>query len=384
MADWNGIELGGLVLHTGRLTLRPWQPGDAVAVEQLMADERIGRYLPLPRPYTSADAVDFVSDLAVAGRQRGDRIDCAVLENSAGRLVGSASLALPAGGRSDASIGYWLGTEFWGRGYITEAVQALTRFGFGNGLPRIRIICRPANIASARVALRAGYRFESIARAGAPGRHGARAAAHGHHDAVDVAVFARLPGDSGEPIPPAWPAPPPLTDGVVTLRPVRAEDWPVVLAEATNELSLAWGFGGEPLSEAAAIERCAAAPLEALVGRQLNLLICDAATGVGAGTLSLRWSGPPDVAGIGYGILPGYRGRRFTSRALRLVSDWALGQTSIARLELGCKVDNVASARSAEAAGFEADARYRQRLKNPDGSYSDEIGYGKVRTTGSR
>ena len=88
------------------------------------------------------------------------------------------------------------------------------------------------------------------------------------------------------------------------------------------------------------------------------------------------------MLGIGYGVLPEFRGRRFTSRALRLVADWAFDRAGAVRLELGCKVDNIASARSAEAAGFVRESLFASRLRNPDGSFSDEIGFGRVRPAG--
>ena len=105
------------------------------------------------------------------------------------------------------------------------------------------------------------------------------------------------------------------------------------------------------------------------------------ATGAGGRHDDLRRAGPPGVVGVGYGILPEFRGRRFTTRALAAAGRLGVrATTSIARLELGCKVDNVASARSAELAGFVEDGRFAGRLRNPDGSYSDEIGFGLVRT----
>lgn len=370
MADWNGSELDGLVLHTGRLTLRPWQPEDAVSVERIMADQRMGRYLPLPWPYTAADATEFVTNLGARGRQSGTRLDCAIADNTGGELVGSASIWLTPAERT-GEIGYWIGSQHWGRGLATGAVQALARFGFAHDLARIRIVCDQQNVASARVALRTGFSFEGIARNAVPGRDGP----------VDGSVFARTPDDSGEPILPGWAPMQPLTDGVIIVRPLQAEDWPLVLAEADNDESRAWNFGGQ-VSAADAVRSCKAAPLNWLVGRIARLAICDAATGAGAGTMMLRPVGPPDVAGVGYGIVPSFRGRHFTSRALRLVSDWAFSQTPIMRLELGCKVANTASIRSAEAAGFVADARFAGRLRNPDGSYSDEIGFGLVRPKG--
>ena len=370
MAEWNGIELDGLVLHGGRLTLRPWQRSDAPAVQSVMADRRMGAYLPLlPTPYTAQDAVAFVTEGGTAGRGRGSSLDCAVAENTTGELVGSASLNFPVSGRASAEIGYWIASGHWGRGYATEATSTLARFGFAAGLGRIQIQCDPRNTASARVAMRAGFGFEGVLRGYLPGPDGP----------CDSAVFARLAGDSGEPVAGGWPPLTELTDGVVTMRPVTGSDWRTLQAETNNELSRAWVFGGEPLTEVAATELANGAALMWLTGRRAMLLICDAATGVGAGVLTLRTVGPPDLLGIGYGVLPEFRGRRFTTRALDLVAGWVFSQTSTARLELGCKVGNVASARSAEAAGFTRDALFQARLRNPDGSFSDEIGYGRVR-----
>lgn len=332
-----------------------------------MADDRIGRYLPLPQPYTEQDARQFVTGAGVAGRDNGTQLDCAIAENSTGQVVGSIALQLPIG-RHSAEIGFWLGTEFWGRGYLTEALRTLTRFGFAYGLNRIQIACEVPNPAAAKLAIRAGFRFESIARGALSGRDGP----------VDAAVFARLSADSDDEVEPAWSAMPQLSDGVVTVRAMTAQDWPTVLAEASNAQALAWGFGTQ-LSRSEAISRCVGAPLEWLVGRQAQLVISDAVTGASAGTMTLRKSGPPNVVGIGYGILPEFRGRKFTARALQLVSDWAFATTPIVRLELGCKVGNHASARSAEAAGFVRESHFIGRLRNPDDSYSDEIGYGKAR-----
>jgi RimJ/RimL family protein N-acetyltransferase len=372
VADWNGTELDGLVLHSGRLTLRPWQPSDAPAVQELLADERMRRPLMLPHPYTEQDAVDFVAGQLI-GRAEGSRLDCAIAENTTGRLLGSAGLTLPTAGRNSAEIGYWIGVPYGGSGYATEATQTLARFGFGHDIRRIQISCAPSNTASAGVALKAGFSYENIARALQAGPDG---------QPQDAAVFVRTAADPDQATPPVLPPLGQLSDGMVMLRQLVAEDWSSVLAEANNPESLRWGFGGPALTEAQAQARCAKAGLDWLVGGVAHLLICDAATGSGAGILTLRREGPPGVFGIGYGVLPEFRGRRFTTRALRLVSDWAFGQAGAARLELGCKAENIASARSAEAAGFVRDGLFAGRLRDPDGSFSDEIGFGKVRPAG--
>jgi RimJ/RimL family protein N-acetyltransferase len=58
-------------------------------------------------------------------------------------------------------IGYWCRTRFEGRGYITEAVRAISRFAFNElGARRLEIRCDARNERSARVAQRAGYQLE--------------------------------------------------------------------------------------------------------------------------------------------------------------------------------------------------------------------------------
>ncbi|HEY0165905.1 MAG TPA: GNAT family N-acetyltransferase [Jatrophihabitans sp.] len=376
MAGWSGVELDGLVLHSGRLTLRPWQPEDAAAVRAVMADERMHQHLALPWPYTDSDAHAFVTGHARAGRAAGSRLDCAIAENASGRLVGSATLQLPVGADSSAEIGYWIAAADWGRGYATEATRTLTRFGLANGLARIQIRCEVPNAASAVVALRAGFAFEGVSRASL------RSGGLGGDGLRDGAVFARTAGDPDKPVEPSWPKLEPLSDGVITLRPGGPDDWPVLLAEANNEAARQWALYDKPMPEAGARAMAARAPLDRLVSSQNLLLICEAASGAGAGVLGLRRPGPPNVVALGYGVLPEFRGRGFTARALRLLADWAFSTTPTVRLELGCKAANVASARAALSAGFTEEGRMGCRLPNPDGSHSDEIGFGLVRPAG--
>ena len=63
--------------------------------------------------------------------------------------------------RHTATVGYWLGEEFWGRGIMTEAVTAVTDFCFENfPLRRISAEVFANNPASARVLEKAGFTFE--------------------------------------------------------------------------------------------------------------------------------------------------------------------------------------------------------------------------------
>jgi RimJ/RimL family protein N-acetyltransferase len=366
MGTWNGVELDTLELATDRLTLRPWRPEDAGAVATIMAGPSMHEFLPLPDPYTPADAVQFVTDTGASGRRDGTSLPCAVATHT-GQLVGAIDLRM-YGLRGE--IGYWVSAAAQGNRYAAEAARTIAVWGFAHGLHRIEIHCAVANIASARTALAAGFRFEGVLR----GREGTPRVPE------DGAVFARLADDDGAAVPPAFPPLPSghLSDGTLALRPLCAADADAVFEELANDEARRWAFDRSEPNKAASASKAAAAPLRWLVGPVADLVMVDEASGATAGTIQLRSSGPPGVAGIGYGVLPAFRGRGYTSRALRLLAAWAFEHAELARLELGAKAGNVASQKAAFAGGFEPDGVRAARLPNPDGSYGDEVRYALI------
>jgi ribosomal-protein-alanine N-acetyltransferase len=63
--------------------------------------------------------------------------------------------------RYTATVGYWLGKQFWGRGIMTEVVTAVTDFCLDNfPLRRISAEVFANNPASASVLEKAGFNFE--------------------------------------------------------------------------------------------------------------------------------------------------------------------------------------------------------------------------------
>lgn len=62
--------------------------------------------------------------------------------------------------------GYWIGKEFWGNGYMTEALQAFTAWAFETfaELVRIQASVFEGNDGSVRVLKRAGFQAEGVRR----------------------------------------------------------------------------------------------------------------------------------------------------------------------------------------------------------------------------
>src|SRR5579884_1679302 len=129
----------------------------AYASDPRMA-EHVGWY-----PHSSIDESRRFLAAAVERRARGEPVGWAITLKGEDRLVGSAGFFDWAIAHARAEIGYSLAYWLWNRGYMTEAVRALVRFGFGRmGLNRIEARCKVANLASARVLEKVGFRLEGV------------------------------------------------------------------------------------------------------------------------------------------------------------------------------------------------------------------------------
>ncbi|MFF0308556.1 GNAT family N-acetyltransferase [Streptosporangium sp. NPDC004379] len=92
-------------------------------------------------------------------------------------------------------------------------------------------------------------------------------------------------------------------------------------------------------------------------GSSASFAITDVTTGEVLGHVRLRVGGAgapagAGAAGVGYWILPAARGRGAAAHALGAVARWAFTRTDLSRLELRHSVENPASCRVAQKAGF--------------------------------
>jgi RimJ/RimL family protein N-acetyltransferase len=95
---------------------------------------------------------------------------------SEGSVVGTISLLSAKPMLKVGEVGYWLRSDLTGRGYMTEAVRAVVRWGFEEaGMERIELRASPDNAGSIRVAEKVGFTREGLLR-------GSGAGSHGRHD----------------------------------------------------------------------------------------------------------------------------------------------------------------------------------------------------------
>jgi RimJ/RimL family protein N-acetyltransferase len=143
-------------LRDGDLILRPRRIEDADAVVAACQDPEIPRWTGVPSPYGLAEYLAWLSGDADPDAARAVVHVFAV--DGDDTLLGSFSLMEIDEERSYGEIGYWVAATARNRGIATRAVVLLTDWAHAEvGLSTIEIIAHEDNLASQRVAERAGY-----------------------------------------------------------------------------------------------------------------------------------------------------------------------------------------------------------------------------------
>ncbi|MFO7662580.1 MAG: GNAT family protein [Chloroflexota bacterium] len=152
-------------LHTSRLILREFRSDDWPAVLAYQKDPRYLRYYAWTGR-TAAEVQRFVQMfIDQQYEEPRTRYQMALCLRESGDLIGNCGIRRSAAWSHDAEIGYELAPDQWGKGYATEAVGEILRFGFEElGLHRIAAWTVADNAASARVLEKAGFSLEGRLR----------------------------------------------------------------------------------------------------------------------------------------------------------------------------------------------------------------------------
>lgn len=152
------------IIKTKRLTLRPFLIEDGDQVQRLAGSKDIAyttQYI--PHPYPDGYAQAWIATLEPNFEQHLQAIWAIVLSES-NTLIGSIGLDF-FHDHNNASMGYWVGKEYWNNNYATEAAKGVIAFGFKVlELHRIQAKHLVRNPSSGRVLTKAGMQYEGTER----------------------------------------------------------------------------------------------------------------------------------------------------------------------------------------------------------------------------
>ncbi len=173
----------------GVVAIRPFRAEDAPAITEACQDPQVSRWIPLiPVPYTEADARRFIL-LSLQAWSDGSGYEFAIADPATDRYVGSVGIQPGTNPRRHA-IGYMVAPWARGRGVATRGVKLAVRWAFENlDIERLALWTLPGNVASQRVAEKAGFRWEGLIRNWEAGRDG---------HPVDVVMYSMTPEDLEE------------------------------------------------------------------------------------------------------------------------------------------------------------------------------------------
>ena len=150
-------------IETTRLILRNYQKEDLQDYFELVSGKNVGPRAGWPPYIKIEDAKDRLEDIEME-----KPLQFAIVLKEKNKVIGSIELMDVKETRysgidipEDAKeIGYILNENYWGKGYMTESLQAIKEFAFEKlGISMIVICHAEANIGSGRVQEKNGFRI---------------------------------------------------------------------------------------------------------------------------------------------------------------------------------------------------------------------------------
>jgi len=154
-----------LTVATPRLHVRPLAAGDAKPVAEIFADTRTQRWLPFPPQIMPVDGLGWCTELAHERRAAGDGDHYGAIRREDGCLVGCLWTQRADWVAGSVEVSYAVAAEARGFGVAAEAVDALAiALLFEHCFERVEVRVAPGNVASRRVAEKAGFSYEGLLR----------------------------------------------------------------------------------------------------------------------------------------------------------------------------------------------------------------------------
>lgn len=153
--------------ETERLLIRAPRPGDGQAMNDAIRDSlaHLKPWMPWAQNLQTVNETETNLRRGAARFILREDLWLLLFRKSDGLFVGSSGLHRINWSVPSFEIGYWVRSSLEGQGYITEAVNGITRFAFEMlSAERIEIQCDSRNERSASVAHRAGYTLEAHLR----------------------------------------------------------------------------------------------------------------------------------------------------------------------------------------------------------------------------
>jgi RimJ/RimL family protein N-acetyltransferase len=149
-------------LEGSLVRLRAIEEEDVARINELFWDTEVTRFLTVAWPEPVAGTREWWEQ-----RRQDERSATFAIESLAGEFIGVCDLGPVALRERTATLGIWIARPHWDKGYGTDAVRTLCRFGFQElNLQRIGLAVYDFNVRGRRAYERVGFMEEGRLRRG--------------------------------------------------------------------------------------------------------------------------------------------------------------------------------------------------------------------------
>ncbi len=151
-------------IDAARVRLRWLTEADMDAIYAIFSDRVMMRFWATPAMNARSEAEEYLARIH-AGFEGKTLFQWGVERKEDTRIIGSFTLFRLDAVNGRAEIGYGLGSEHWGKGYMNEALTAAIGFAFGElKLRRLEADVDPRNANSLRILAKMGFEREGLLR----------------------------------------------------------------------------------------------------------------------------------------------------------------------------------------------------------------------------
>ncbi|MBQ0092327.1 MAG: GNAT family N-acetyltransferase [Clostridiales bacterium] len=147
-------------LYTERLVLRRFRSDDLYDVNEYCSKEEVPRFL-MWTPHLNLKETQGYLDFMMKRYRKGQNSDFAIALQGSGKVIGNCGFTSVDLNHECCELGYVLSSDYWGKGYMDEAFEALLAAAFDR-LEAHRAVLRilDGNDHSVAFAIRHGFRKE--------------------------------------------------------------------------------------------------------------------------------------------------------------------------------------------------------------------------------
>ena len=151
-------------LETDRLYFREIYLSDAKDIFFIRSNQDVMKFMDVPRHNSIGDSEKLIRSVEESYKKE-DGINWAIIEKHSNSFIGYIGFIRIFSEHCRAEIGYVLKPEYWGKGYMSETINKIARFGFEvMNLHSIEANVNPLNERSKKVLERVGFKKEAYFR----------------------------------------------------------------------------------------------------------------------------------------------------------------------------------------------------------------------------